>query len=87
MTYRSIEQLAGDLNISVDRIMMLVKVGLVRSVEKGNLMFLSDTELYKLRFILYLQREHHLLLPEIERILQTHRPPYADWQRAVARAH
>ena len=84
MTYNSIEQAANKLDISVSRISKLINAGLVGPVEKGGLMFLSDTECYKLRFIIYLQRQHHLELSEIEKILQTHRPPYRDWQQTVA---
>ncbi len=87
MTYLPIEQAASNASVPVDRVMKLVKVGLLKPVQKGSCIFLSSHEVYKLRFILYLQREHHLRLLEIDRILQTHEPPYTDWRQSVATVH
>lgn len=84
MNYLPIEQAATNADVPLDRVMKLIKAGLLKPVQKGNFVFLSSQEVYKLRFILYLQREHHLRLAEIDRILQTHEPPYTDWRSSVA---
>jgi len=87
MTYLTIDQAAKRASVPVGQIIQLVEAGLLDAVEKGNSMFLSSRETYKLRFIMYLQNEHHLRLMEIEEILKTHKPPYADWKQSAAAVH
>ncbi len=87
VTYRPIEQVAADMGVSLDALTDLVARGMIQTVEKGDVTFLSDRECYKLRFIYYLKREHHLQLAEIDHILQTHQPPYRDWRNEVQGIH
>jgi hypothetical protein len=86
MNHLTVEQAAGRAQVSVDVVMNLIRTGLLESVQKDGLTFLAASEVYKLRFILYLQKEHHLPVDEIEHILRTQRPPYSHWREGVGAA-
>ena len=83
VTYKPIEQVAEEMAVPMEALTDLVSRRMIQTVEKRDVTFVSDRECYKLRFIYYLKREHHLPLPEIDHILQTHQPPYRDWKSQV----
>lgn len=74
--YSPIDRVAEKLRTTVDSVLELKQQGLVNTVEKNGILFLSGPDAYKLSFILFLQRERHLELPEIVQVLKTQQPPY-----------
>jgi hypothetical protein len=68
-TYSPIDRVAAKLGITVESVLELKQKGLLETVEKNGLTFLSGRNAYKLSFILFLQRQRNLQLPEIARIL------------------
>lgn len=74
--YSPIDQVATKLGTTVESVLEFEQHGLVGTVKKNGILFLSGREAYKLSFILFLQRERHLGMPEIIRVLRTQQPPY-----------
>jgi DNA-binding transcriptional MerR regulator len=80
MGYTVISTVAEKLQISAATIQNLAEEGLVDTTERQGRLYLTGPEIYKLRFIVYLERHHHLALSDIEGILQRHKPPYTNWR-------
>ena len=86
MGYTVISTVAEKLQISAATIQNLAEEGLVDTTERQGQLYLTAPEIYKLRFIVYLERHHHLELSDIERILQRHKPPYTNWRAELKQA-
>jgi DNA-binding transcriptional MerR regulator len=86
MGYTLVSRVAENLQISAATIQVLAEEGLVDTTPKQGQLYLAGAEIYKLRFIVYLERHHQLELPDIKRILQRHKPPYTNWRAELKQA-
>lgn len=86
MGYTLVSRVAANLQMSATTIHDLAEEGLVETVEKEGQQFLAGPEIYKLRFIVYLERHHQLELSDIKRILERHKPPYTNWRAELKQA-
>jgi DNA-binding transcriptional MerR regulator len=74
--YSPIDRVAAKLGTTVESVLEFEQQGLLRTVKKRGIVFLSGRDAYKLGFILFLQRERHLELSQIASVLKTQQPPY-----------
>ena len=77
--YFTVAQAARKLRTTIELIDEQIQQGRVDPVDRNGLIFLSDRDVYRLKFIFYLQQERRLSSADIEQILQDHRPPYSSW--------
>jgi hypothetical protein len=81
VSYLTIEQVARKVGTTSELVEEQIAQGRVQVTRKNGRRFLSDQEVYKLSFVLYLQNERRLSPEQIERVLQKARPPYTSWQQ------
>ena len=84
--YLSIDQVARHLDTTPESIEEQILRGRVLPTERRGLRFLSDREVYKLKFVLYLQRKCCLSPEQIDVVLETVSPPYDTWREQLATA-
>ncbi len=82
--YLTIDQVVRELDTSSEAVEEEIRRGRIKATVKRNLRFLSDREVYKLKFIFYLERKCELSPDQIDRILETVSPPYHAWQEQLA---
>lgn len=82
--YLAIDQVARELDTPVELIEEQIRRGRVKTAVKHNLRYLSDREVYKLKFIFYLERKCELSSEQVDTVLETVSPPYHTWQEQLA---
>ncbi|MEX2299767.1 MAG: hypothetical protein WD733_02455 [Bryobacterales bacterium] len=82
--YLTIDQVVRELETSAEAIEDQIRRGRINTTVKRNLRFLSDHEVYKLKFIFYLDRKCQLSSEQIDTVLETVSPPYHTWQEQLA---
>jgi len=82
--YLTIDQVVRELETSVEAIEEQIRRGRIKTTVKRNLSFLSDREVYKLKFVFYLERKCQLSSEQIDTVLETVSPPYHSWQEQLA---
>jgi hypothetical protein len=82
--YLTIDQVARQLETTLESIEEQIQRGRVLPAEKRGLRFLSDREIYKLKFVFYLEQKCRLSPDQIDVVLDTVSPPYDSWQEQLA---
>lgn len=82
--YLTIEQTARHLDATAESIEEQIQRGRVLPTEKRGRLFLSDREVYKLKFVFYLEQKCLLSAEQIDAVLETVSPPYDSWQEQLA---
>jgi hypothetical protein len=82
--YLSIDQVARHLNTTPASIEEQIQRGRVMPTEKRGRRFLSDREVYKLKFVLYLEQKCSLSPEQIDAVLETASPPYDTWRQQLS---
>jgi hypothetical protein len=82
--YLTIDQTARYLDATPESIEEQIQRGRVLPTEKRGRQFLSDREVYKLKFVFYLEQKCGLSAEQIDVVLETVSPPYDSWQEQPA---
>jgi hypothetical protein len=84
--YVTIEQAARQLDATPESIEEQIVQGRVLPIEKRGLRFLSDRDVYTLKFVFYLERQCLLSQEQIDAVLERVSPPYDSWREQLAMA-
>jgi hypothetical protein len=82
--YLTIDQVARQLDTTAESIEEQILRGRVLPTQKRGLRFLSDRDVYKLKFVFYLEQKRRLSPQQIDTLLETVSPPYDTWQEQLA---
>ncbi len=82
-THFTVNQVARKLALPINQVEEQIKRGRVEVYITKGLRFLTDRDVYKIRFAVYLQKERRLTPEQIDWILQTATPPYTSWMNEL----
>lgn len=82
--YLTIEQAARQIGTTPESIEEQILQGRVLPTEKRGLRFLSDRDVYTLKFVFYLEQKCLLTPQQIDTVLARVSPPYDSWREQLA---